>query len=309
MREIDKTTVAQPKTTAHHHRTFFRRVQKVIDQKSLASKSRSFTGYDEAETRDVLRVLYAGGYTLGPNGEKEYGPKCAYCESTVETVAALQVEHYRPKKEVTGEPTHQHQGYYWLAYEWTNLLYACPRCNGAGAKANLFPVGGPRVGAEPRDQAGQLEFAKFVASSSTLQGEQPLLLHPEVDRDLDRHLAFNAQGGIFGLTDRGRATIQACQLDRRPLQKARKQVLDGLVQDFKLLMVAATSRRAVSNLRLRQALKAIFDQIFQYRTLDTYTLFRAYIARNFEDFIVSQLPLDQQPHLRDAYQKYRNNEL
>jgi 5-methylcytosine-specific restriction endonuclease McrA len=307
MREIDKTTVAQPPKTAHQHPRFIELTQRVIDQKALLPRNRSFTGYDDEATKQALHVLYAGGYTRGPGDEREYDPKCAYCESTVETVAALQVEHYRPKKEVTGAPGHL--GYYWLAYEWTNLLLACPRCNGAGAKANHFPVGSLRVAAEPRDQAGQLLYPELLASGATLLGEQSGLLHPEQDRNLDQHLAFNALGGISGLTDRGRATVDICQLNRRPLQKARKKVLDGLVQDFKVIMLAATTRRLATNQRLRQALKAIFDEIFQYQSLDTYTLFRAYIARNFEDFIVAQLPPDQQPTLRRAHQKYLNDEL
>src|SRR5262245_779977 len=48
--------------------------------------------------------------------------KCAYCESEFDTVAWGDVEHYRPKRGVTGET---HPGYYWLAYAERNLMPSC----------------------------------------------------------------------------------------------------------------------------------------------------------------------------------------
>ena len=38
------------------------------------------------------------------------------------------VEHFRPKAEVK-EAGENHQGYWWLAYSWENLLIACKTCN------------------------------------------------------------------------------------------------------------------------------------------------------------------------------------
>lgn len=65
------------------------------------------------------------------------GKKCAYCEGTPATTSPIQVEHYRPKKKCRKKiPTHQ--GYYWLGYEWTNLLYACGNCN--NSKGTQFPL-------------------------------------------------------------------------------------------------------------------------------------------------------------------------
>src|SRR5207244_3555440 len=57
--------------------------------------------------------------------------KCAYCEGKVSGHFPLDAEHYRPKKEVTEGRTRLggHPGYFWLAYEWYNLLLACRDCN------------------------------------------------------------------------------------------------------------------------------------------------------------------------------------
>src|SRR5262249_47219395 len=73
---------------------------------------------------------------------------CAYCESDFSVVDWGDVEHYRPKKKVTdpegkvvrdenGKP---HTGYYWLAYDLSNLMPSCALCNQAEGKLNQFPL-------------------------------------------------------------------------------------------------------------------------------------------------------------------------
>lgn len=60
-----------------------------------------------------------------------YRSKCAYCETPASPGWDWQVDHYRPTK-----GNYEHGGYHWLAYEWSNLLLVCGRCNGNGAKSN-----------------------------------------------------------------------------------------------------------------------------------------------------------------------------
>jgi hypothetical protein len=67
--------------------------------------------------------------------------KCGFCESKVTHVAFGDVEHFRPKaafRAIQGDALTR-PGYYWLAYEWTNLLFACEPCN-RRHKGNLFPL-------------------------------------------------------------------------------------------------------------------------------------------------------------------------
>lgn len=54
--------------------------------------------------------------------------KCAYCESKITNIYNGDVEHFRPKGGIR-EAVHSKPGYYWLAAEWDNLLFACPFCN------------------------------------------------------------------------------------------------------------------------------------------------------------------------------------
>jgi hypothetical protein len=44
--------------------------------------------------------------------------KCCYCEKREEQAKYRDVEHYRPKST-----------YWWLAWTWENLLFACVDCN------------------------------------------------------------------------------------------------------------------------------------------------------------------------------------
>ena len=74
-----------------------------------------------------------------------YFHKCAYCE----TLCKAEIEHYRPKKGVTEDTLHN--GYYWLCYEWSNLVPSCRYCNTEGGKGNQFPIKGTRIKLPPFD--------------------------------------------------------------------------------------------------------------------------------------------------------------
>ncbi len=76
--------------------------------------------------------------------------KCAYCEGALELIDG-DVDHFRPKGAVSdqhgkpitidGDEFREHQGYYWLAYDWRNLLPSCKTCNQI-YKGSQFPVEG-----------------------------------------------------------------------------------------------------------------------------------------------------------------------
>jgi len=121
-----------------------------------------------------------------------YG-KCAFCEVSIRPGQTGDIEHFRPKKKVTDENEMpvlvtdengvqvEHPGYYWLAYDWTNLLPACRNCNSLNSapsgrlfgKGNRFPVDGSH--AWKPGQEGT---------------ETPLLINPVVD-DPGEHLIIN----------------------------------------------------------------------------------------------------------------------
>lgn len=146
-----------------------------------------------------------------------YG-KCAYCEARITHTSFGDAEHYRPKGRVTvrrngsdeivQSGSNPHPGYFWLAYDWENLLPACQRCNSAEGKMNQFPVA--RQHADVTDPP--------LDSSSLDILESPLLLHPYRD-DPRHHLVFGKKGVVSakGGSQRGQTSITVYSLDRDTL--------------------------------------------------------------------------------------------
>ena len=132
--------------------------------------------------------------------------KCAFCETDALTVSPGDVEHYRPKAAVDGDPAHK--GYYWLAYDLQNYLPSCGNCNSSG-KMNKFPVSGTRA----------------YGPTDDLTAEKPDLLNPfdPQDDDPNKHLQFvignidNPAGTVGSTTHRGNQTIEILELNRPPL--------------------------------------------------------------------------------------------
>jgi hypothetical protein len=156
-----------------------------------------------------------------------YG-QCAYCESRITHISYGDAEHYRPKaavKTLNGRGkearvrvgTRAHPGYYWLAYDWRNLLPACQRCNSSG-KRNFFPVAGTYVTRPPID----LDAEEAIDGLNAM--ELPLLLNPFFDNPAD-HLVFGCRGVISGRpgSNKGDTSIKVLGLDRDDLRAERQR--------------------------------------------------------------------------------------
>jgi hypothetical protein len=166
--------------------------------------------------------------------------KCAFCESKVTHIASGHVEHFRPKggvRQHEGDLV-QKPGYFWLAYEWKNLLFSCEICN-SRFKGNLFPLTNPTARARrPRDD---------------LAAEKPLFVDPAVE-DPAAHIGFREEYpfAVNG-SARGEATWRALGLDREKLAEIRRDYL----QLVKALMAlrdmseVASERRAATELLKR----------------------------------------------------------
>lgn len=208
--------------------------------------SYDFTAYKEGDVKERLESLFHG--------------KCAYCETVYASTAPVDIEHYRPKGAVEGDP--QHLGYWWLAMAWSNLLPSCIDCNrrrkqvlpddtaslakldaktrtftssqvALAGKKDLFPIGGTRAYRE----------------SEAISGEEPLLLHPR-ETDPDEHLTFHVDPlSLIGLvvpkalagapqpgvdpdephvSRRGAVSIQVYGLNRLGLVQERTRILRRL---------------------------------------------------------------------------------
>ena len=125
---------------------------------------------------------------------KLYNDKCAYCETHD---PQFEVEHYRPKKLIAVEDrslNQNHFGYYWLSYEWTNLMPGCHDCNKNGVKGNRFPT------ASIKKNVPDISGANVILKSNNFSGkylldETPIFLNPEEsDFDPFKYFKFDLNG-------------------------------------------------------------------------------------------------------------------
>ena len=134
--------------------------------------------------------------------------KCAFCESKVTHIASGDVEHFRPKagyRQTSDDPLGR-PGYYWLAYEWENLLFCCELCN-RRFKANLFPLVDPAN----RPKSHRDSVAR----------EAPLFINPTTE-DPERYVSFRKEiPYAINDNERGKATIASLGLDRAALNERR----------------------------------------------------------------------------------------
>jgi uncharacterized protein (TIGR02646 family) len=136
--------------------------------------------------------------------------KCAYCEFA-EQSKRNDVEHFRPAMEADREPgSAETHGYWWLAFEWSNLLFSCANCNQGKAKGTRFPLA--------------LGSVALVAEEQPPGLERPLLIDPALESGIP-HIEFvldarknawvpRARNGSL----RGDFTIRTCRLDRTDLE-------------------------------------------------------------------------------------------
>lgn len=122
--------------------------------------------------------------------------KCCYCEKLCEVVGN-DLEHYRPASL-----------YWWLAWTWENLLFACPNCN-RWAKNDDFPL--------------EDETTRLLPEATPPQDEKPQLVDPAAEDPLDAiQFVLDSGSGRWlprprGASVRGAETIQVLSLDRQAL--------------------------------------------------------------------------------------------
>jgi hypothetical protein len=161
-------------------------------------------------------------------GPPFYG-KCAYCEAPIRDYQHGDVEHFRPKAGISdengqpvylldeegqirvnadGEPV-EHPGYYWLAYEWTNLLPSCVKCNQTDVRQ------GSRVGKHTRFPVE----GRHAQRPEEVAQEKPLLINPLSDQGADdprHHLIVDTKTGLMAhRTARGQACLDVLGLNLR----------------------------------------------------------------------------------------------
>lgn len=100
--------------------------------------------------------------------QKYQNGKCCFCERRRDANAEADVEHFRPMLKVTEDL--DHPGYWWLAYEWSNLFFSCKACN-SEYKKNHFPLVN--------------ETSRALTKDDDLSLEMPVLINPSFEEPAD----------------------------------------------------------------------------------------------------------------------------
>lgn len=141
--------------------------------------------------------------------------KCAFCEAKPLHVSDGDVEHFRPKGGVRQADTDplQQPGYYWLAYEWANLMFSCERCN-RRHKKNLFPLVDPA--------------RRATTHRDSVANEAPYFVDPSAE-DPEPYITYRDHVPVaIGGNARGEQTIDALGLRRPELNTDREEHLERL---------------------------------------------------------------------------------
>lgn len=250
------------------------------------SEHKFTSGYNHIEVKKALRLYH--------------GDKCVYCESVAIGVASYRVDHYRPKAKVKGDDS-GFSGYFWLGYEWSNLLQSCEACN--GIKSNYFPLGSSenRVVWENPESMPPLNDRLIIGH--LLSGEKRMLLNPELD-DVERHLRFRPDGSVIGLTEEGKASIRFYGLNRHGLLVKRKQVIDnffyqlvGLLDDYESRLIIP-QQKEMAGFLLGRDLSLFFERmLLRQDPREEYSRLGFFLFHDFESFFLDRLPEEIEEHI------------
>lgn len=143
----------------------------------------------------------------------QFHGKCAYCETLMTAAQDGEIDHFRPKNAVSNinfepvkvevnEQIKDHPGYYWLCYDYKNLLPSCILCNqkrkrNSTGKHTRFPVDG--------------DYAVYPGEEVN---EKPLLINP-IFEDPEGDFEYDEDGFLHARTDRGQACIDVFGLKKR----------------------------------------------------------------------------------------------
>jgi uncharacterized protein (TIGR02646 family) len=171
-----------------------------------------------------------------------FNNKCGYCEIDYGG-APSDIEHFRPKGAIEyeheGAAGKYPEGYYWLAADWTNLIYSCKHCNSrehhdhqeyaggavtnyVSGKGNAFPLNDESKRLKPCDPVSEEEEAAR------------LLLDPCRDEPRD-HLEFHADGFVTAKLNngepspKGTTSIRVYGLSRVALRDRRRHTASTLL--------------------------------------------------------------------------------
>ncbi len=244
-----------------------------------------------------------------------YYEKCAYCEMHCKA----EIEHYRPKKAVNEDKTHP--GYYWLCYEWSNLLPSCRYCNTEGGKGNQFPIISKNRVNSPTYGVKKIDRARWVALNTPLIDEQAMLLHPEID-DPKNYLDFNISATKDGVEiqgkdsdNRGATTVKICNLNRSYLKLNRLESVHYNIKNKINQVLDLVVKGMIPEDKIAAAMKIVFQQLEEEvnNLKISHTLLRWFLFASPENFSNHFCPYIEDPKQREfvklSFEQYKKGAL
>jgi uncharacterized protein (TIGR02646 family) len=176
----------------------------------------------------IKRRFYLNDNTLSP-----FWRKCAYCEENIESQNG-DIDHFRPKGRISNdnyEPIQGHRGYYWLTYDWTNLLPSCIKCN--QKRKWEKKQGTVYIGKKDRFPLED-ERNRVYAHFEDISRELPLLINPLFE-DPEEHLGVQLKTGLMVWNSRrGEKSVEIFGLNlRENLVEGRLGAIDRIDSLFK----------------------------------------------------------------------------
>lgn len=301
-------------------------LKRIVQDRKIISKNKKNSAGILVERKNIDEEIYKGRkHHINSDGFGDvqqklkdlYNNKCAYCESYT---FKPRIEHYRPKGNVKEynfstnkfKKVNSHNGYYWLVYEWSNLVPSCHHCNTIeDAKSDRFPIIGTRVIHPTLDSIGLPN--ELLANQAPLIDEQPYLLHPEIDNPED-YLGFEFQVGEVKLVgidsqNRGKMTILICNLDRDDLKTNWYDKFGEYLVDLERSFLIFSSNNNQNELKnnIFGSLQKIYDWLGNSKK--QYIFLHRFIYQNFKTiFAPPILPSEVCPKLHEIYDEfYKNN--
>lgn len=175
--------------------------------------------------------------------------KCWYSEAK-ESVSAIHVDHYRPKGCVTDLDRNEHDGYWWLAFDWGNYRICGQLIN--VKKSDVFPL-------------GEVQRATPDCPAS-LKKEAPILIDPTTDDarlisyEMDEEACIAVPMPGVDSADKGRAdaTIDILGLNRLSrLKQNRADVWKECREGIADYLTAAAEPQCIKTLGQAKAVIAL----------------------------------------------------
>lgn len=203
-----------------------------------------------------------------------FNNKCAYCESSYTATSPTDIEHFRPKGRITDEPTHQ--GYWWLASTWNNLLPSCILCNREqhNDSFNLTETGiiQQNIKSGKYDHFPLAGTYRAFTETDDLSREDPLLIDP-TQRDPAEYIIWREAHNLHFIVPKhndnttklhAETSIKIYGLNRRSLVEERTFIANSIKVSANRLARLLSFASTLSNTHLLECIDIIDEEMERF---------------------------------------------